>query len=159
MYHKQVDELFKTQMVYLTGRHHLHDESDYEDPCDQFNIPALIQNSQVDKAPDDSGDELFSQSDPKKFIVEIADPTKVSELCQEKPNDEDPLDPSRPYSRPRSGAITNIQDIPHYKRLLLANIVPNQNQSMQSGPQMGLINIGSNSGPQQDSIMNFKNAE
>jgi hypothetical protein len=24
---------------------------------------------------------------------------------------------------------------------------------------MGLINIGSNSGPQQDNIMNFKNAE
>lgn len=27
-------------MIYLTGRNNLHDDSDYEDPCDQFAIPS-----------------------------------------------------------------------------------------------------------------------
>lgn len=114
-------------MVYLTGRHQLHNESDDEDPSDQFNIPAQIQNQHVEKAPDDSGDELFSQSDPKKFIIEISDKAKIIDLCQERAHEDDF---TRAYNRARSGAITNIQDIPHYKRLLLANIVTNQNQSI-----------------------------
>lgn len=40
VYHKQVDQLFKTQMIYLSGQRHLHDDSDYEDPCAALRIPA-----------------------------------------------------------------------------------------------------------------------
>jgi len=40
VYHKQVDSLFRTQMVYLTGRKLLVDYSDHEDPCEALNIPA-----------------------------------------------------------------------------------------------------------------------
>ena len=32
MYHKQVDQLFKVQMIYLTGMKPIHDDSDLEDP-------------------------------------------------------------------------------------------------------------------------------
>ena len=50
-------------------------------------------------------------------------------------------------STPSSGNIRQIQDIPNYKKLLLAN-VPLQNQTMQTGQQIGLINVGGNSGNQ-----------
>jgi hypothetical protein len=146
MYHKQVDELFKTQMIYLTGRHQLQDESDYEDPCDQFTIPAFSHNNHDDEALDPAGDELFSQSDPKKFMIEIADPAKISELCQES-GDLSPRSGALARTMTFTTSITNITDIPNYKRLLLANNVLNQSPSMQTGPQ-NLINIGSNSGPQ-----------
>lgn len=39
-YHKHVDKLFTKQMIYLTGRKQLHDESDYEDTAAALIIPA-----------------------------------------------------------------------------------------------------------------------
>lgn len=121
-------------MIYLTGRHQLQDDSDYEDPCDQFTIPALSYHNHDDEGLDHSGDELFSQSDPKKFIIEIADPMKISELCQES-GDLSPKSGALVRTVTYTTSITNITDIPNYKRLLLANNVLNQNQSMQTGPQ------------------------
>lgn len=38
VYHEKVDELFRTQMIYLIGDKKLHDDSDYEDPCAALNI-------------------------------------------------------------------------------------------------------------------------
>lgn len=120
MYHKQVDQLFKVQMIYLTGLKNLHDESDLEDPSAQFNIPA---NNANEKNQDDSGDEVYSQSDPKKFIIEISDKNKIGEITEDKKEEE--LDLNYPYGRLKSGNIATIKDIPHYKRLLIANIMPN----------------------------------
>jgi hypothetical protein len=108
-------------MIYLTGMKNLHDESDLEDPSAQFNIPSY--NAANEKNQDDSGDEVYSQSDPKKFIVEICDKSKISDITEPK-NEEEP-DFNYPDGRMKSGNIACIKDIPHYKRLLIANIMPN----------------------------------
>ena len=122
MYHKQVDQLFKVQMIYLTGMKSLHDDSDLEDPSAQFNLPAF----NTPEKNDDSGDEVYSQSDPKKFIIEVQDKLKISDLTIDKLLEE--YDANYPHGRIKSGAIKSIMDIPHYKRLLIANIMPNQTQ-------------------------------
>jgi len=86
---------------------------------------------------------------------------EMQELC------EDPKKESSPNfgggllgssSAPSSGKIHQIQDIPDYQKLLLAN-APLQNQTMQTGQQIGLINVGGNSGNQQENGANSKNAE
>ena len=46
-------------MIYLTGRNQLQDDSDYEDPSNQFTIPAHSFNRH-DDGQEHSGDELFS---------------------------------------------------------------------------------------------------
>ena len=64
MYHKQVDQLFKTQMIYLTGDKKLHDDSDYEDPCASLNIPANNDYSQrANNNMDNENDGNNSQDD------------------------------------------------------------------------------------------------
>jgi hypothetical protein len=58
--------------------------------------------------------------------VEISDRTKISEVTEEKKDEE--LDFNYPYGQLKSGNIASIIDIPHYKRLLIAILMPNQNQ-------------------------------
>lgn len=58
VYHRGVDEIFKTQMQYLSGQKTLHDESDYEDPSEALNIPARHRQDQYNMNNNDDEDSL-----------------------------------------------------------------------------------------------------
>ena len=78
VYHKQVDQLFKTQMVYLTGRKMLSDQSDHEDPIKALNNPAnnFHDQNQADSDAEEKG--VYNTSTgQKKYIVEIWETEKV----------------------------------------------------------------------------------
>jgi hypothetical protein len=162
VYHKQVDSLFKTQMIYLTGRKMLNDESDHEDPCAALNIPAnnLRDRPQTLDSDNDEEGVYAGHNGLKKYIVEILDQDRIKALTHEQADLSPKFGSSylNPDFAPSSGSIKEIADIPNYKKLLLAT-VPLQSQTIQTGAQIGLINIGGNSGNHQDSFVNSKNAE
>ena len=126
-------------MKYLVGDKKLHDDSDYEDPCASLNIPANNDYSQrannnMDNENDqnNSQDDEFNQQDgARKFIVEIIDKAKIEQIQEESsPTFGGGLPPYQSYA-PSSGKIRKIEDIPNYKKLLLAN-VPIQNKALQT---------------------------
>mmetsp|Transcript_20558 Transcript_20558/g.31309 ORF Transcript_20558/g.31309 Transcript_20558/m.31309 type:complete len:84 (-) Transcript_20558:1480-1731(-) len=62
VYQEQVDKIFKKQMSYLTGEAPLDDDSDLEDPRNEYHVKGREQH-QNDS--DDEGQET------RKFIIEI----------------------------------------------------------------------------------------
>jgi hypothetical protein len=121
-------------MIYLTGRKMLNDDSDMEDPAKALNNPAnTIQNQNNGSDSDDDEKGMFNapNGSQKKYIVEITDQERMKELikdCEHSPT----FGSGFIESTPSSGGIKHIQDIPNFKKLLLAN-VPLQNQTMQTG--------------------------